>query len=74
MLGHALGAAGSIEGVICVTAMNQGFIPPSINFEEPIEGIDYQVATKETDHKELNLVMNNSFGFGGNGASFIFKK
>ncbi len=74
LLGHALGAAGSIEGVICVTAMNQGFIPPSINFEEPIEGIDYQVATKETDHKELNLVMNNSFGFGGNGASFIFKK
>ena len=74
LLGHALGAAGSIEAVICVCAMNNGYIPPSINFEEHIEGLDYRVVTKTEPKAGLNVVMNNSFGFGGNGASFIFRK
>lgn len=74
MLGHALGAAGSIEGVICVLALHKNFLPPSMNFKNHIGGIDYQVVTKAKENVNLNVVMNNSFGFGGNGASFIFRK
>lgn len=73
MIGHTLGAAGCIEAVICIVALYNGFLPPSLNFNTPMEGFDYLVAT-EPDDAELDTVMNNSFGFGGNGASFIFRK
>ena len=73
MIGHTLGAAGCIEAVICIVAMHYNFLPPSLNFETPIAGFDYKVVT-EAEHCELDTVMNNSFGFGGNGASFIFRK
>lgn len=73
MIGHTLGAAGCIEAVICIIALHHNFLPPSLNFETPIAGFDYQVVTEATP-KELHTVMNNSFGFGGNGASFIFRK
>lgn len=74
MLGHALGAAGSIEGVICVLALHKKFLPPSMNFHNQIKEFDYQVVTKAKKDTDLKVVMNNSFGFGGNGASFIFRK
>ena len=73
MIGHTLGAAGCIEAVICILSLHHNFLPPSLNFETPIEGFDYQVVTAAKD-EEINVVMNNSFGFGGNGASFIFRK
>jgi 3-oxoacyl-[acyl-carrier-protein] synthase II len=73
MIGHTLGAAGCIEAVICIVALYNGFLPPSLNFNTPMEGFDYRVATEPED-AELDTVMNNSFGFGGNGASFIFRK
>jgi 3-oxoacyl-[acyl-carrier-protein] synthase II len=73
MIGHTLGAAGCIEAVICIVALYNGFLPPSLNFDTPIDGFDYRVAT-EPEEMELDTVMNNSFGFGGNGASFIFRK
>ncbi|WP_326983225.1 beta-ketoacyl-[acyl-carrier-protein] synthase family protein [Chryseobacterium sp. MYb264] len=73
MIGHTLGAAGCIEAVICILALHHNFLPPSLNFETPIDHFDYQVVTAAKS-RELNVVMNNSFGFGGNGASFIFKK
>ena len=74
MLGHTLGAAGTIEAIICTVALHNNFLPPSLNFENFIDGFDYQVVTKAEKKPELHTVMNNSFGFGGNGASFIFRK
>lgn len=73
MIGHTLGAAGCIEAVICILALHHGLLPPSLNFRDPIAGFNYQIVT-EARHQQLDAVMNNSFGFGGNGASFIFKK
>ena len=74
MLGHSLGAAGSIEGIICILALHNNFLPPSINFDSHIQEFDYQVVTEPKEDVQLHTVMNNSFGFGGNGASFIFRK
>ena len=74
MLGHTLGAAGSIEAIICTVALHNGFLPPSLNFEEHMEGFEYKVVTEAEEGIPLETVMNNSFGFGGNGASFIFRK
>lgn len=73
MIGHTLGAAGCIEAVICILALHHNFLPPSLNFETPIDGFTYDVVTAAR-HQEVDTVMNNSFGFGGNGASFIFRK
>ena len=73
MIGHTLGAAGCIEAVICILALHHNFLPPSLNFETPIDGFNYDVVTAAR-HQEVDTVMNNSFGFGGNGASFIFRK
>lgn len=74
MIGHTLGAAGTIEAIICIVALYNDIIPPSLNFSEMIEGFEYNVATEAIQNCSLNTVMSNSFGFGGNGASLIFKK
>lgn len=72
MTGHLLGAAGALESVLCVKAMEKSVVPPTINLENPSEDcrLDY-VALQARDRK-LNAILNNSFGFGGTNASLIF--
>jgi 3-oxoacyl-[acyl-carrier-protein] synthase II len=73
-IGHCLGAAGAIEAVITVMAINNGILPPTINqfVKDPECDLDYipNIA------REANIVtaMSNSFGFGGTNGSIIFKK
>ncbi len=76
MTGHLLGAAGSVEALACVHAMNSGTIPPTINFENEDPEIDYKMnlTLNKAQKKEVNVAMNNTFGFGGHNACIIFKK
>ncbi|MFT7005222.1 MAG: 3-oxoacyl-[acyl-carrier-protein] synthase II, partial [Sulfurimonas sp.] len=73
-IGHCLGAAGGIEAVTCLMAMRDGIIPPTINYMNPDENCDLDVVPNVSRKSELNVVMSNSFGFGGTNGVLIFKK
>ncbi|MBX2835147.1 MAG: beta-ketoacyl-ACP synthase II [Micavibrio sp.] len=74
-IGHLLGAAGAVEAIYAVKAMETGIIPPTLNLENPSEdctGID--LTPKVAKQKNLDIVLSNSFGFGGTNASIVMKK
>jgi 3-oxoacyl-[acyl-carrier-protein] synthase II len=72
--GHCLGAAGSIEAVIALMAMRDGILPPTINYTTPDENCDLDYVPNQARKAELNVVMSNSFGFGGTNGVVIFKR
>ena len=72
--GHCLGAAGAIEAVIAIMAMDQGIIPPTINQTDRAPECDLDYTPNSARNYELNAVMSNSFGFGGTNGSVIFKR
>lgn len=74
MTGHTLGAAGAIESIFSLMALKTGNIPPTINLENPGEGCDLDYVPNTARERNLENVMNNSFGFGGTNASLIFSK
>jgi 3-oxoacyl-[acyl-carrier-protein] synthase II len=74
MTGHALGAAGAIESAVCVMALVDQKVPPTMNLENPSEGCDLDYVPGEARCGNLANVMNNSFGFGGTNACLIFSK
>lgn len=73
-IGHLLGAAGGVEAVICVKAMETGLVPPTINYKEKDEECDLNIVPNEPRKAKLNITMSNSLGFGGHNASIIMKK
>lgn len=73
-IGHCLGGAGAIEAVISIMAMRDGIIPPTINYETPDEDCDLDYVPNVARKADLNVVMSNSFGFGGTNGVVIFKK
>lgn len=73
MIGHLIGAAGAVEAVACSLAIENQIIPPTINYETPDPEMDINVITEPTP-ATLNVIMNNSFGFGGHNAVVILKK
>lgn len=73
-IGHCLGAAGGIEAVVCLMAMRDSIIPPTINYTTPDENCDLDIVPNVSRAAELNVVMSNSFGFGGTNGVLIFKK
>jgi len=73
-IGHCLGAAGGIEAVTCLMAMRDGILPPTINYKTPDEACDLDYVPNTSRKAELNVVMSNSFGFGGTNGVLIFKK
>lgn len=72
--GHLLGAAGGVEAVICSMALENGIVPPTINYKVPDSECDLNIVQNEVIKKDLNVVMSNSLGFGGHNASIIFRK
>ena len=72
--GHLLGAAGSVEAIFSLLAMQDNVIPPTLNLENPSEGCDIDLTAKIAKNKSVNIVMSNSFGFGGTNACLIFRK
>lgn len=71
MHGHLLGAAGALEALICVKAMQEGFLPPTINYETPDADCDLDYVPNEARAAEARVVMSNGFGLGGHNASIV---
>ena len=75
MTGHLLGAAGAIESIICIMAINNNIVPPTINHFEDDPEIDpkLNLTFHKAQKREVNIALSNTFGFGGHNASVIFK-
>lgn len=71
--GHTLAAAGAIEAVYSILALQQGIVPPNLHFDTPMEELDL-IPETAIQHRSLSHVLSNSFGFGGNCSSLIFSK
>jgi 3-oxoacyl-[acyl-carrier-protein] synthase II len=74
MTGHTLGAAGAVEAVISIMAIQTGIIPPTINLRHPDPDCDLDYVPNEARHSTVNVAMSNSMGFGGHNACLIFKR
>lgn len=74
MTGHLLGAAGAIESVVCVKALEEGYVPPTVGLMVKDEECDLDYVPNEGRKKELKYALSNSLGFGGHNASLLFKK
>jgi 3-oxoacyl-[acyl-carrier-protein] synthase II len=74
MTGHLLGAAGGVEAVISILAMERGILPPTINLENPDPECDLDYVPNKARKAQVDVVMSNSFGFGGTNACVIFRK
>ena len=74
MTGHLLGAAGGVEAVLTLLAMEKSIIPPTINYEEPDPECDLDYVPNTAREKVINYALSNSFGFGGTNATLLFKK
>ncbi|MBL9080259.1 MAG: beta-ketoacyl-ACP synthase II [Planctomycetales bacterium] len=70
-LGHLLGASGGVELVLSVLAIRDNLIPPTINLDSPDEGCDLDYTPNKAKEKKVDIIMSNSFGFGGHNASLI---
>ena len=73
MTGHLLGAAGGIESVICVKAIEQGIIPPTMNLQEPDPDCDLDYVPNVARQAKVTTVLSNNLGFGGQNASVVFR-
>ena len=74
MLGHLLGAAGSVEAVISVKAVEEGVAPPTINLEHPDPQCDLDYVAEGAREMDIKLALSNSFGFGGHNVSLLFRQ
>lgn len=74
MTGHLLGAAGAVEAVFSVLALRDQVAPPTINLDSPDEDCDLNYVPHQAQQRELNVVLSNSFGFGGTNGSLVFRR
>ena len=74
MTGHLLGAAGGVEALFSVLALQTGVLPPTINLEHPDEECDLNYIPNHSIEKKIDYALSNSFGFGGTNASLVFKR
>ena len=74
MTGHTLGAAGAIESIFCIKAINDGVVPPTINLQTPDPKCDLNYTPNTAIEKDISISINNSFGFGGTNSTLVFQK
>jgi 3-oxoacyl-[acyl-carrier-protein] synthase II len=74
MLGHTMGAASALEAVTCALAVKNDMLPPTINYETPDPECDIDCVPNRARKHTVNIALNNSYAFGGNNASVVFKK
>jgi 3-oxoacyl-[acyl-carrier-protein] synthase II len=74
MIGHTLGAAGAIEALICILAMRDGTVPPTVNLEAPDPECDLDYVPNEAREMEVACSASNSFGFGGHNVTLVLKR
>ncbi len=72
--GHLVGAAGTVEAIVTCLAIKEGFVPPTINYEHPDPDCDLDYVPNEGRDQDIELALSNSFGFGGQNASVLFKR
>ncbi len=73
-IGHCLGAAGAMEAIVSIMAMRDGIMPPTINQETPDEDCDLDYVPNAARKADIDIIMSNSFGFGGTNGSIILRK
>jgi 3-oxoacyl-[acyl-carrier-protein] synthase II len=73
-IGHLLGAAGAVEAIYCILAMRDGIVPPTLNLDNPSVETPIDLVPHKARKREINVVLSNSFGFGGTNASLIFRR
>ena len=74
MTGHMLGAAGAIEAIACLKALETGIIPPTINLLEPDPDCDLDYVPNTAREKKIDIALSNSLGFGGHNACLAFRR
>ncbi len=74
MIGHLLGAAGSVEAIFSILAIRDQVAPPTINLDNPSEGCDLNFVPHQAQQRKIKATLSNSFGFGGTNGSLIFKQ
>ena len=74
MTGHLLGAAGGVEAIVCALAIKEGYIPATINYENPDPDCDLDIVPNRGREQEVTAAMSNSLGFGGHNATIVLKK
>jgi 3-oxoacyl-[acyl-carrier-protein] synthase II len=74
MTGHLLGGAGGLEAGICVLALRDNILPPTINYETPDPACDLDYVPNKARKAEVEYVLSNSFGFGGTNAALVFRR
>ena len=74
MLGHAMGASGTLEAIVCALVLEQGIIPPTINYEFPDPNCDLDYVPNKKREQEVNVALSNSFGLGGQNACLVLKR
>jgi 3-oxoacyl-[acyl-carrier-protein] synthase II len=74
MVGHLLGAAGAVEAIFSVLAIRDNICPPTINYETPDPDCDLDYVPNEARKHAIDVVLSNSFGFGGTNGTLIFRR
>jgi 3-oxoacyl-[acyl-carrier-protein] synthase II len=70
-IGHLLGAAGAVEAIFSIKALETGVVPPTLNLDNPSEGCDIDLVPHTAKERRVRHVLSNSFGFGGTNASLV---
>jgi 3-oxoacyl-[acyl-carrier-protein] synthase II len=73
-IGHLLGAAGTVEAIFCLLALRDGVVPPTLNLDNPSVATPIDLVPHTARQRSVDIVLSNSFGFGGTNASLIFRK
>lgn len=73
-IGHLLGAAGAVEAIFSIQAINTGIVPPTLNLDNPSDGCDIDLVPHESKERKVRNIMSNSFGFGGTNASLVMSQ
>ena len=74
MTGHLLGAAGALESIASILAMQNSIVPPTINLDNPDPECDLNYTPKVAVEREIKYAISNTFGFGGHNSTLLFKK
>jgi 3-oxoacyl-[acyl-carrier-protein] synthase II (EC 2.3.1.41) len=74
MIGHLLGASGAVESIFSILAIRDQVAPPTINLDDPSDGCDLNYVSMTAQKRNIELVLNNSFGFGGTNGTLVFRK
>jgi 3-oxoacyl-[acyl-carrier-protein] synthase II len=74
VMGHLLGGAGSVEAIITVMALQEGTLPPTINYQHPDPACDLDCVPNQARRTPISVALSNSFGFGGHNACLLFRR